>query len=438
MTNPLMSRRSLLHLAGLGAGAAVLGTAGCGGSSGPQGDNSKKLIDIWCLQDPVQNRVQQGAVDRFTSGGGGEAKLTPFVGESYPQKLRVAMGSDQQPDVFFNWGGGSIRQYVQGDLLVDLTPTLDGDAAFKAKFLPAVLDAGKIGEKYYGVPLRGMQPIILYYNKDVLSQAGAQPPATWAQTLALVDTLKAAKITPFALAGTQKWTLLMWIEYLADRIGGPAVFQRIADGDKTGWQDPAMLKALDSIGELVDRGAFGTNWASVNYEEGGASTLFAQGKAAMHLMGSWEYTNQVDQQPEFAEKGLGWTMFPAYEGGAGNPKAIVGNPTNYFSITKASDDVEGATAFLKQEMASDAYVDDWIKAGDVPPITGIESRLAASPSPEFSSFVYGMVRDASSFQLSWDQAIDNKYAEPMLANLQKLFLGELDSNGFASAMAALA
>ncbi len=96
-----------------------------------------------------------------------------------------------------------------------------------------------------------------------------------------------------------------------------------------------------------------------------------------------------------------------------------------------------ATAFLKQEMASDAYVDDWIKAGDVPPITGLESRLSASPSPEFSAFVYGMVRDAPSFQLSWDQAVDQKYRDPMLTNLQKLFLGELDANGFASAMAAL-
>ncbi len=282
----------------------------------------------------MQNRVQQAAVDRFNAGDAADAKLSTFINDAYQQKLGVAMGSEQRPDVFFNWGGGSIREYVRGDLLVDLTPTLDADAAFKGRFLPAVLEAGKIGAQYYGVPLRGMQPIILYYNKEVLGRVGAQPPTTWAETLTLVDRLKAESITPFALAGTQPWTLLMWIEYLADRIGGPAVFQRIADGDKTGWSDPAMIKALNEITALVDRGGFGTNWASVNYEAGGAGTIFAQGKAAMHLMGSWEYTNQVDQQPEFAQKnGLGWTTFPVYEGGAGDPKAIVGNPTNYFSIT---------------------------------------------------------------------------------------------------------
>jgi xylobiose transport system substrate-binding protein len=156
----------------------------------------------------------------------------------------------------------------------------------------------------------------------------------------------------------------------------------------------------------------------------------------MHLMGSWEYTAQLDQHPAFVKDALRWAAFPAFEGGKGNPTSVVGNPTNYFSIAKRSDNVDAAKEFLKV-MASDAYIDDWIANGDVPAIAGIESKLAQSKNGQFGSFVYKVVQDASSFELSWDQAIDNKYAQPMLTNLQKVFLGQTDAKGFVDAMVAI-
>jgi xylobiose transport system substrate-binding protein len=427
----------LLGLAGLGAGALALGTTGCG-SGGQGARNAAAEIDVWCLKDTVQNKVQQAAIDRFNATAKGKAKITAYDNDPYKQKLRIAMGSPQQPDVFFNWGGGSIRQYVQNGMLVDLTPMLDGDPAFKSKFIPSVLDAGKIGDKYYGIPNRGMQPVIMFYSQQALDKAKVSaPPATWSELLSQVDRFKAAGIAPFALAGSQAWTLLMWLEYLVDRIGGPAVFGGIAAGDRNGWRSPAITQSLNAIIDLVKRGGFDSNFASVNYDgDVGAGTLFAQGKAAMHLMGSWEYTAQLDQHPAFVKDALRFAAFPAFEGGKGDPKAVVGNPTNYFSITKRSDNVDGAKEFLKA-MASDAYVDDWIANGDVPAITGLESKIAQSKNAQFGSFAYKMVQDATSFQLSWDQAIENKYAQPMLTNLQKVFLGQLDAKGFVDAMVAI-
>ena len=120
------------------------------------------------------------------------------------------------------------------------------------------------------------------------------------------------------------------------------------------------------IRELVDRGGFGDSYASVRWDGAGASTLIAQGKAAMHLMGSWEYTNQVTNQPEYAKNDQGFTNFPTVEGGAGDPKAIVGNPTNYFSVSKDSKNVDAAIEFLKQEMSSTAYIDQWLRRATCP------------------------------------------------------------------------
>lgn len=425
-----LPRRSFLGLMGAGVGAGLLGTSACGTDSTSGGG---ARMQVWVIQEEAQNVAHRGALDRFNAKSDVEATLVSTSNDGYRDKLHVSMSTSDAPDVFYNWGGGSIRAYARDDLLVDLTPYFDKDPEWKNQFLPTVLDAGTIDGKYYGVPARGMQPIILFYNKKVFSQLGLQPPRTWTELLSVVDSVKAAGIIPFALAGGDSWTELVWPEYLLDRIGGPGVFERIAAGEQGAWRDPAVKTTIDMIRDLVDRGGFGDSFASVRWEGAGASTLIAQGKAAMHLMGSWEYTNQVTDQPEYAATDLGFTDFPTVEGGAGDPKAIVGNPTNYFSITKSSDNVDAAVEFLKSEMASRAYIDAWLAAGDVPAVTNLEEHMDKATDPKFAELVYGMVNDAPSFQLSWDQAIERNLAQPMLDALAQVFLGELDAEGFIAA-----
>lgn len=433
-----LPRRTFLGLLGAGAGAGLFGAAACGEDATQGGSAAGGEFQIWVLEEAKQNEVQRAALERYNANATVKAKLVPSPNQGYRDKLQVAMGTPQAPDLFYNWGGGSIRTFARDDLLVDLTPTLNDDQGWKSRFLPTVLDAGTIDGKNYGIPMRGMQPIILFHNKAVFADAGVQPPTTWSETLALVDRFKAAGITPFALAGAVNWTELMWLEYLTDRVGGAGVFQTIAGGDKNGWRHPAIARAVDMIRDLVNRGAFGTNYASVQYAAGGASTLFAQGRAAMHLMGSWEVTNQHNDEPEFAKQALGFAPFPVVEDGDGDPKAIVGNPANYVSISKSSPNVDAVVAFLKQEVASDATTEHWLEVGDTPAVAGIESKLDKSADPEFAKFSYGLVSDAPTFQLSWDQAIERRLAAPMLDALTQVFLGQLDAEGFVRANEAAA
>ena len=428
-----LPRRSFLGL--LGAAGAGVGLGGsltaCGTDATSSGGGGS--FQVWVLQEESQNVAHQGAIDRFNKNSDVKGRLVPSPNDGYTDKLHVSMGSSNKPDVFYNWGGGSIRTYARDDLLVDLTPYFDKDKAWKDKFLPSVLEAGTIDGKYYGVPARGMQPIILFYNKAVFKDLQVEPPKTWTELLTVVDRAKGNGIIPFALAGGDAWTELVWPEYLVDRIGGPEVFNNIAAGKKDAWKDPAITKAIDMISDLVQRGGFGDSYASVRWDGAGASTLIAQGKAAMHLMGSWEYTNQVTDQPEYAKTDQGFTDFPIVDGGVGDPKAIVGNPTNYFSVSKDSKQVDAAVEFLKQEMASTAYIDAWLKAGDVPAVSGLESRMSKAVDPAFAKVVYEMVTKAPTFQLSWDQAVEKAQAQPMLDALQKVFLGQLDAAGFVKA-----
>lgn len=422
--------------------AATAALAACG-SSGPAASGGGTAggtgpVQVWALQDTALQPILTGSVTRFNaSSKGGKAALQVFGNDPYKQKLRVAIGSPNAPDVFFNWGGGNLKEYVDAGKVQDLTGLLDGNPALKSSFLPSVLDAAKIDGKYYGIPMRGVQPVVLYYNKKLFTEAGVQPPKTWNDLLGLVDTFKGRGITPLSLAGSQAWTELMWAEYLLDRRGGSQVFQDIRDGKGDGWKDPAVLQAMTDVKTLVDRGAFGTKYASVGYDVGGASTLLAQGRAAMHLMGSWEYVNQLGQSPKFVKDGdLGWTAFPSVEGGQGDPSTVVGNPTNFYSVTSASKSKTTAEEFLATQLNAPEYVDALVKAGDVPPIAGLDAKLGQADNADYTQYVYKLVSEAKVFQLSWDQDLPADQATKMLTELQKLFLGKQTPQGFVDVMSS--
>ncbi|MEV7405270.1 extracellular solute-binding protein [Streptomyces sp. NPDC091267] len=406
---------------------------GCGSDGGSGGDGG--TITAYVYGDDAV-KIQQAAVKDFNKTSKVKVKLIPVPGTEYVNKLRSAMGSPSAPDIFYNWGGGSIKPYLDAGQLVDLTSTVKSDATLKDGFLPSVVEAGSLDGKIYGVPMRGMQPVMLFYNKKLFAENKLEAPRTWEDLQHAITTFKGKGITPFALGGQEKWPELMWMEYLLDRIGGPEVFRKIQNGDSSGWGDPAVLKSAQTVKELVDDGAFGKNFNSVDYGSGAAPTLLSKGKAAMHLMGSWEYSTQLGKAPEFARKDLGWAAFPTVAGGVGDPADVVGNPTNYWSVNSRTKHKEAAIAFLKT-MAAKSYAQALVDNGDVPTTSNAASMLSGSPNPKYAADQYDMVQKAPSFTLSWDQALESQYATPLLTEISKLFAGKSTPEQFVAAMKAV-
>ncbi|GAB3364066.1 ABC transporter substrate-binding protein [Modestobacter lapidis] len=434
-----MTPRRLTRVAASASTLVLLGSLVACGSSGPSGSGGGggDTAQVWALQDTNLNPIEEASIERFNEQSeAGDAELATFGNDPYKQRLRTAIGSPQAPDLFFNWGGGNLKEYVDAGKVEDLTPLLDENPELKDAFLPSVLAGAQLDGQYYGLPMRGMQPVVLFYNEQVLDAAGVSVPTTWNELLTAVDGLEAAGVTPIALAGNQAWTELMWAEYLLDRVGGPEVFQNIRDGKEGGWSQPEVLEAMTMLEDLIDRGAFGSDFASVGYDVGGASTILAQGDAGFHLMGSWEYTNQLGQSPDFVTTGdLGWTAFPAVEGGAGDPSNLVGNVSNFYSLTTDSTNKETAREYLSTALTDDQYIADLIAAGDVPPVTGVRDQLEQTENADYSTWIYDQTVEAENFQLSWDQDLAADEATEMLEQLSLFFLGEQTPQGFVDAMA---
>ncbi|MEU9046001.1 extracellular solute-binding protein [Kitasatospora sp. NPDC048343] len=428
-----MKRRTLA--AALGLAAVMAGTTACGSGGSSSAGGGSGTIHVLVYGD-ASNKVEKQLVDTFNKTSKVKAVLDTIPGADYQAKLNTVINTPQAPDVFFNWGGGSIQPYVKSDLLLPLDDMIAADPALKSNFLPSVFNTAVIDGKSYGIPMRGTQPVLLFTNKKVLADAGLSAPKTWDDLLGVVRALKAKGITPIALGGGDQWPTLMWYEYVFDRVAGPELFQKALSGDRSAWESEDAKKALGMLKQLVDAGAFGSNFDSVKFTDGGSPALLAKGKAGLELMGSWEYATQRDANPDFAKSGLGYGNFPAIAGGKGDPADVVGNTNNFYSVLKKSRHPEAAAAFLKL-MYSEEFVKAQLAIGNLPTTTNTEQFLATADNPEYSKYQYDLVKAAPSFQLSWDQAYPPAANAPIHTAVQQFFNGKLDVDGFIKAMQAL-
>ena len=428
-------------LAGSAAVVLSLTLTACGSGSGSSSDSGSGEIHVLVYGD-AGNKVEKQLIATFNKTSKVKAVLDTIPGADYQQKLQTIINTKQAPDVFFNWGGGSIKPFVDAGLLLPLDDMIAKDPALKANFLQSVFNTAVVDGKAYGVPMRGTQPVLLFNNKKVLADAGVTAPKTFDELLTAVQTLKAKGVTPIALGGGDQWPTLMWFEYLYDRIAGPAgatdpgLFQKALNGDKSAWESADSKKALGMIKQLIDAGAFGTNFDSVKFTDGGSPALLARGKAAFELMGSWEYSTQKDASPDFAKTDLGYSAFPSVPGGKGDPKNVVGNTNNFYSVLKKTKYPEAVAEFLKLQY-SDEFVQAQLGIGNLPTTTNTEKFLSGSTSPEYSTFQYDLVKAAPSFELSWDQAYPPSAITPIHQAVQQFFNGQINEDGFIKAMQAL-
>jgi raffinose/stachyose/melibiose transport system substrate-binding protein len=431
-----ISRRTILGVAAsvpVSMALSACGTAGPGASSGS--------ATYWFLNGQPQEGVRTGVVDRFNEANpNGKIVPTTFQNDAYKTKIKTAIGAGQAPTIIWGWGGGTLRTYVQADQVEDLTSWFDENPELKDKRFPTTFDAATVDGKIYALPCETVQPIVLYYNKKVFDSIGVQPPESWDDIMALVPKFNAKGVAPFALGGQSRWTNMMWLEFLFDRIGGPEVFQAVFEGEKDAWSNPDAITALTKVQDLVKANGFIKGFSSITADSNADQALLYTGKAAMMLHGSWSYGIQQADGGDFVSSGsLGYMNFPPVDGGKGDPSDTVGNPAQYLSISaKASDEQKKiAKNFFTKGVLDDAEVKEWIGIGGVPVLEGTQKLLAADKNADFLTFTYDIASNAKSFAQSWDQALSPTAAETLLDNIVKLFQLSVSPQQFADNLNAV-
>ncbi|WP_114809065.1 ABC transporter substrate-binding protein [Paraburkholderia kururiensis] len=186
------------------------------------------------------------------------------------------------PDIV-NWHDGErMAYYAKRGLFEDLT----GDWAKNGwnDMYASTKEASSYAGKQYAAPTVyyawGM-----FYRKDLFKKAGIDAePKTWDQFLDACRKLKAAGITPIAVAGRDAWTLAGWFDYLDLRLNGNAFHQKLMAGEVP-YTDARVKKVYTTWKQLIDDHDFIDN--SLSYDLDAAQPFLFQGKAAMMLMGTF-------------------------------------------------------------------------------------------------------------------------------------------------------
>ncbi|MEY8353944.1 extracellular solute-binding protein [Lachnospiraceae bacterium 54-53] len=369
-------------------------------TSGAPASGDRKVIKLFHRfpDDPCNSFIEKKVAEYEAAHPDLDIEITSAQNQPYKEKIKVVVGSDECPDIFFSWGGEFSERFIRENLILDLTPYMEKDGAWKDSLLPTQMveyttDDGMI----YGVPFR-LDGKLFFYNKDIFEKEGIEIPETWEEFLAVCDKLKAAGITPLAEGNQDLWPACHYVGTLNQMLVADDV--RAKDyNPKTGeFTDPGYVKALEYYQQLVPYMNAGVNGQTHDMARLG----FTQGQTAMLYAELVEITN-VKQENE----DLNWGMFnfPLVEG-AGNPDLLTGSPEGFVisSKTKYPDEcVEFLKWFLGPEVgAAQAEEVGWFNASkgvdaDLKDQSLIDAYQAISSAKEmgpwFDSSLYSTVCD---------------------------------------------
>lgn len=344
-----------------------------------------------------------------------KVNLTVLENEAFKTKLTTLLQAGTPPDLFQSWGGGGLREQQQAGLVKDITADV---ASWKDEINPGALGMYQVDGKQYGIPF-DLGMVGFWYNKQQFEKAGiTTAPATWDDLLADVGKLKAAGLTPIALAGKDKWPGMFYWAYLAVReCGKDAMDNAVTTGD---WSAACFVEAGNQLQKLIDLKPFQQGFLGAIWDGAGSGAAsMATGKGAMQLMGQWlpgtVAANSADKKG--MGDNLGWFPFPGVTGGAGAATDGFGGG-NGFAVGK--DAPPETVDFLHFLVSKDA-ANRWgaLNTGILPTTVGTEGSVT---DPQLKGVLDARAK-AAFVQLYLDQATTPALGGVINDAIQTLYAG---------------
>lgn len=404
---------------------------GCGNGAGVHqgfGEEQDDVIELvlWSIATETDAFHQSylNAIAAFEEANPGvRIRFETFDNESYKTKIRLAVATNELPDIFFTWGGGFSRPFVNSGKVLPL------DEVFKE--FSEELDINVLNNVIFDGSIYGSvttTPIsVMFYNRSIFAEHGLEAPQTWEELVHVCQVLLDGGVTPMGISAKDSWVLAMLFDGIALKTVGPDQFYQVLAEGEGDFDSEYFLKAARLFRDLVEMGVFVERANFISNDE--ASAHFFDGDVAMFTTGSWmagSIQTDADDPEDFGVFPIpvinaDYAVITDFMGG-GSDTLMVAATTNHPQLAKQ------ATFQLTRSVSRYAYLDG---AGIPAWSIDFDDSLVNPLTRQVADFA----ATATSFTLWADTLMEADDASVYLTLLQELYLGEIEPEEFVRAMA---
>jgi len=324
--------------------------AGCSGG----GDSAKES------GKGENGKVQISFINGFTGGDGAYMKKITDAFNASQDKYEVVELQEKDHYTKFKSGnydlvvihGNNLETYKQDGLIQDITPVLEKAGISEADFHQAGIDAVKLDDAMYAVPL-DIHPLTMFYNKEFVKEA----PKTYEDLVKLNGELQAQSKDLYALGVPSSGLVEFYMLMIAAQNG--------IDIDKDGYMNfaqPEYADALMQFHDMIWKDKISPAGLGLDGEFQTFMKEAQEGKAyqtAVALTGPWFYGGAKEKYAD----NLGVAPIPqigSQAGAYGNSHTIA-LPTN----VKDEEKLAGIAEYLKFMYTPENLI-NWADGGQAP------------------------------------------------------------------------
>ena len=270
------SKRAMRGIAFFGAGVMALGLAACSGTKTDSADSGSAsggqvTVEMWdYLSGETANDSINAAIAEFEKANPDiKVKRTTFAFADLSKSILQGSVGGQVPDV-------AVVDVVDNQNFASLgmLKDLSNDGINKSDFFEGPWSSVVYEGKTYGIPLNSNN-LALYYNKQMLKDAGVEVPTDWASLKDVAKKTTKGDVKGLAISAVKSESATFQVLPFVWQTGGD-----LKDYATSGATALAYLRGLIDDGSMSE--------AVTNYTQEDARTQFITGKSAMMINGPWE------------------------------------------------------------------------------------------------------------------------------------------------------
>lgn len=284
-------RSQKVMMATAGAAVLALGLAGCAGGGTPEsgggGEGSASEVEVFTWWAAGSEKVgldalvgvfnEQHPDVKFINGA-----VAGGAGSAAKDLLQSRLQAGDPPDTFQAHAGMELQDYIDAGQVEDISGLYD-EFGLRDAFPKDLVDRLTVDGAIYSIPSNIHRANVVWANPAVLTEAGLDPAAEYADMdswFTALDAVKATGKTPLSVATT--WTQVNLLETVLLSELGADGYNGLWDGS-TDWEGAdvtAALKDFEKLMSYTNTDRDGLDWPD-------AIQQVIDGDAAFNVMGDW-------------------------------------------------------------------------------------------------------------------------------------------------------